>query len=277
MNIGLGLDYNHFPKYFLGGWDLIESLKNDLSHVSIVGIENKEVAKKFKEKMNEKPILHHFTGVEPAGVEGLNLSRLKQQLIISQILNPEWCLEDVGIWSIGPYAIPYFTPPVFTNETLDMLSNGVKKIQSKSDYIFAAEVPSCSFMAGDIDLCLFFKRLCCETNCKVVLDVSHIYSYSIYKDINIHHILEEFPLDNVIEFHIAGGSVHPAHKWRYRDTHSDPILNDIFLLLEVLISNCKNLKAITYEIGVNLPKNVFESDFQKLNYICEKSGFKSGL
>lgn len=272
-NIGIGIDYQHRNSYEITFEELITNLIDCLSHLSIVGLTNEREVQKFLSLSKKTPIIHHLTNIAPAGVEGLNIVELEKQYNFTKKLKARWCVEDIGIWNIGPYNIPYFSPPVLCEPVLEQTINGINLLQSKISVPFLAEVPSCSFVAGNMDLGIFFQNLVKETNCSIVLDVSHIYSYAIYCDESCVDILKRFPLSSVKEIHIAGGSVHPIHKWRYRDTHNEPIMSEILELLKISIKQCPSLQAITYEIGIGSPIYLIQDEITLLNNICDELYF----
>ncbi|MGF6768614.1 uncharacterized protein (UPF0276 family) [Paraburkholderia sp. GAS199] len=270
--IGVGLDFQHRYSYGKPLGDLLDSLAARLSHVSIVGLVTDREVLSFKE-MTALPILHHFTGVAPGGVEGINLNVLRRQRDISDALGALWCLEDIGIWNIGPYNIPYFAPPLLCQDVLDQTIAGVRAVQRETSVPFLAELPSCSFVAGNMTLEAFFGVLIAETGCGMVLDVSHVFSYAIYFNKEPLDVLTALPLDSVVEIHVAGGSIHPQHGWRYRDTHVEPILDAIFPILEAAIMRCRNLRAITYEIGLGISLDLVDREITRLQHIADAGGF----
>ncbi|MGS0896534.1 multinuclear nonheme iron-dependent oxidase [Burkholderia stagnalis] len=276
QSIGLGLDYQHRHSYSKSLTALLESLTPRLSHVSIVGLVTDADVQAFK-AATDLPILHHFTGVAPGGTEGVNLGSLQRQANITRALQALWCLEDIGIWNIGPYNIPYFAPPVLCREVLDQTVAGVSKMQCQVSAPFLAELPSCSFVVGDITLDSFFNELVARTGCGIVLDVSHVFSYAIYTARDPIELLLALPLDSVIEIHVAGGSVHPQHEWRYRDTHVEPILDEIVGILEVAIKHCRNLRAITYEIGIGISLDLVDRELSRLQGMADALAFTPRL
>lgn len=276
-NIGLGLDFQHLGSYGVTFENLISACESPLSHYSIVAITNLEEANRFKTMSGDTPLIHHFTGVAPGGIDGVNRQQLAIQSSISSVLEAKWCLEDLGIWNIGPYSIPYFAPPVLCAATLENTINEIKILQSESALEFLPEVPSCSFVIGDIGLGVFFTKIVEACECNIVLDISHVFSYASYYSLSLQDALSSFPLSAVKEFHVAGGSIHPEHRWRYRDTHSERIVPAVLDLLEFAIPLCRNLKAITYEIGIGLPIELLSIEIRALNAICKKVGFAKGI
>ncbi|RNM28527.1 DUF692 family protein [Dickeya undicola] len=269
--VGLGIDYTHSYGHKLS--ELLQLSQHGISHLSVVAIPDLAVAKTFRQTFIDYPIIHHFSGMEPAGIDGLRPDVLERQSEISNELQAAWCLEDIGIWNVGPYNLPYFAAPVLCESVLAMTIEGVKRIQQVSRIPFCAEIPSFSIAAGDMTLGEFFHRLVDATQCGVVLDISHVFSYAIYYGLKPEDVLTSLPLSAVNEIHIAGGSVHPKHHWRYRDTHSEKIVAEVFPLLEQAITQCTNLKAITYELGVGISTEVIVTDLGNIDNACQRMNF----
>lgn len=278
--IGLGLDYQYADKYAFGGLaGLCQKFEPQLSHISIVSIPNLLEAQKFIEMTpHQLTKIHHLSGIAPANPIGPNIARLKKQSEISQLLDAQWCLEDIGIWSLGPYDIPYFVPPVFTMPVARLVADRIKQIQDIVTVPFLAEIPSCSFVVGNITLGEFFHYLINKCDCKMVLDVSHVFSYALATHSDPMAVLKSLPLEAAWEIHVAGGRVNKNHSHRYIDTHSDPVHEEVLRILETALGLCENLKAITYEIGVQSSQDLIASDFDRLNCLvktCDFTPFKS--
>lgn len=273
--VGVGIEYTHTYAFPIS--DLLTDDTLRLSHLSVVGIVDTDKARVFKAKLGQIPVIHHLSGVEPAGIQGVNTDQMKHQEAISQVLDARWCLEDIGIWNVGPYALPYFATPVLCQEVLEQTVEGIKAIQEISSIPFAAEIPSFSIHAGDISLGDFFHQIIDQTNCHMVLDVSHVFSYAIYHALPFLDLLNSLPLDAVIEIHIAGGRVHPKHNWRYLDTHADPIIEPILTLLDAALKGCPQLRAVTFELGENIDEPTFRTDFKKIADICKANDYVAQL
>ena len=86
-------------------------------------------------------------------------------------------------------------------------------------------------------------------------------------------VLKTFPLETVVELHVAGGQLDPEHTWRYADTHLHPILPEQFDLLAAAVASCSNVGAVTYEISPGLPFSTFERDFEQLEQVLTRAAF----
>ena len=142
---------------------------------------------------------------------------------------------------------------------------------------FLAEVPTCSFVAGDMPLGEFFTRIVDVSGCKVVLDLGHLVSYCLYRDESIKRVLSGFPLSAIWEFHIAGAKINDSHPYRYIDTHSDPVLPAVYRALSLGLALCPNVRAITYEIGNRLKLDHIEKELDLLDQAIGPTGFTPKL
>lgn len=272
--IGIGVDAQYMQNYPGGLEGLKSSLSDRLSHISIVSLRTESEARTFRREIaNDLKVVHHLSNIAPADPEGPHLARLRIQNELSFMLGAEWCCEDIGIWSLGPYEIPYFAPPVLTSEIADLVGNRIREINSVVDVPFLMENPSFSYVAGDLSLAAFFNKLVEIAENNIVMDLSHIYSYALYKGEDPMCTLADFPCDQVWEIHIAGGRIDPVNQHRYLDTHSHNILPPVLKLLPEAIRRCSNLRAITYEIGAKLPLETLLADFEKIERVAREYNF----
>ena len=277
--IGLGIDYQ-YKSDFCGSdiSNLCSNFRQHITHISIVNIPSCEEARFFRNNISKEiPIIHHLSGIAPCDPDGPNLEKLKHQIEISKILSARWCLEDIGIWSLGPYDIPYFIPPIFDQRVAELVAQRIHSITKIVDRPFLMEIPACSFVVGEMSLGDFFHHLVKETHCRVVLDVSHVFSYALAKDCHPLTVLESLPLDSVSEIHIAGGRINKRNSKRYIDTHSDNILDEVISIFTQAIKDCDQLRAITYEIGAMSTPELVDTEFKKLNSIVNQTSFEAKL
>jgi hypothetical protein len=60
--------------------------------------------------------------------------------------------------------------------------------------------------------------------------------------------LDGFPLERVAEIHIAGGLVASrGERTVYFDAHAEPVREELFELLALVLPRCTTLRAVTYE------------------------------
>lgn len=276
--LGFGLDAQYAARYPGGLEGLCCTYHDRLSHLSIVGIANEAQAQSFSKRCADGlPIIHHLPGIAPADPEGPKLDRLRRLDRLSRVMDAMWICEDIAIWSIGPYALPYFTPPIFEPDIADRIADGIVRMQEVSSVPFCAEIPSCSIVVGTMALGAFFERIVEASGCGLVADVSHIYSYAIARGLRPLDVLRSLPLERVWELHIAGGHLDPLSSRRYLDTHSEPVIEPIIALLHEAVTTCPNLRAVTYEVGVGLSCEDLRFDLDRLDNVLNDTSWKPRL
>jgi uncharacterized protein (UPF0276 family) len=275
--VGLGLDYKFSDRYPGGLEGLCNRYRDRLTHLSVVALPTRESARAFKSLAGRCAILHHLSDIAPANPHGPDLARLELQDTISRELGAVWCGEDIGIWSLGPYNLPYFAPPIFDADVADEVARQIARVQAACSIPFLAEIPSCSFVTGRLTLGEFFWRLVRGSDCGIVLDVSHVYSYALITGRDPFDVLRSLPLSHVREAHVAGGHVDPEHPFRYVDTHSDPILPEVLALLSDAVRLSPRLRGITYEIGVRLTTQQIDDDLARLETLLASADYAPGV
>ncbi|MEE9552250.1 MAG: DUF692 family multinuclear iron-containing protein, partial [Gammaproteobacteria bacterium] len=142
---------------------------------------------------------------------------------------------------------------IFNQASLKLAVTRVKEVQSAVPVTIAIEPPPISFVVGSLPLFSFFGELSRQTDCAILLDMGHLVSYEMASGRSVRDALDELPCDRVIEVHIAGGRLKTGkHKPVYVDAHECTILDETWQMLESMLPDLPNVKAISYECeGVN--------------------------
>jgi hypothetical protein len=133
--------------------------------------------------------------------------------------------------------------------------------------LFLLEVPPLTyFFAGTIPISQFFRFVTALTPCGLVLDIGHLWTIYRYTGACrrmslgqfVGAFLDEFPLERVVQIHIAGLAYHESvdvpgkgeefPEWI--DAHSDPIPSILFTMLEQVLAhpNLVSLRAVALEV-----------------------------
>ena len=272
--VGIGLDYKYRDVYPKTLADICRDWSPRLSHLSVVSLLDIEEAREFRRTAGSLPVVHHLSNIAPANPGGPDLELLTRQDEMSRELRAVWCGEDIGIWSLGPYQIPYFAPPVLDRSSVTFIARGVRQVARHIHVPFLAEIPSFSFVAGDLSLGEFFSRLVEEAGCPLVLDLSHVFSYALAAGQDPEAVLASLPLEAVQEIHVAGGRVSATHAFRYIDNHSDPVMEPVLQLLRLAVRGSPNLRGVTYEIGVAIKLDVMDGELLKIQRLLEQERFE---
>ncbi|GAA0560887.1 hypothetical protein GCM10009415_48600 [Chitinophaga japonensis] len=132
----------------------------------------------------------------------------------------------------------------------------------------------------------FLEQLLVPVNGFIILDLHNLYCQLHNFDLALEDILALYPLDRVREIHISGGSwdssrADPGRSVR-RDTHDDAVPQEVFRLLEAVITRCPHLKYVVLEqlgngLATEESRQCFYNDFGVMEIIIrEKSPAAAG-
>ena len=169
---------------------------------------------------------YHFLDInlhEPEDFTGEWLRRVRALIHQAQ---PAWLCGDAGLWHVGPRAQGHMLllPPVLTRDAAYALADGVIRLREETGLEVFPENPPGHVYLGPLHLLEFFAIVCDRADTGMLLDLAHL---SIFQQARGHAPtdgLQDFPLERVIELHMAGGH------WReveglalIEDSHTLPI------------------------------------------------------
>lgn len=175
----------------------------------------------------------------------------------------------------APLSIP------FTKKTLAIGQDRLKRIYNSCKCPVGLENMAFSYSLEEVKKHgEFLNKLVEPVNGFIILDIHNIYCQIHNFNLEIDDIINLFPLHQVREIHVSGGSwvdstVLPDKKTR-RDTHDETVPEEVFQLLETIISKCGNLKYVVLEqLGTALDtlesRGLFQRDFLRLSTIVEQA------
>ena len=187
-------------------------------------------------------------------------------------LNHECAMKQMAGYSFGTYV-----PPLYTRLSAEVVAANISTVQQAMDRqgrradgaapLFLLEMPPLTyFFAGTIPIPHFFRLVTALVPCGLVLDIGHlwtVYRYTaacrrISLERFIQEFLNEFPLERVVEIHIAGLACHESvgepkgeeELPEWIDAHAAPIPSILFTMLEQVLahSNLVSLRAVALEV-----------------------------
>ena len=122
-----------------------------------------------------------------------------------------------------------YLPPLYTAASADIVAKNIRKVQAIFDQqvslpggnspLFLLEMPPLTFfIAGTLPVPAYFRRVTDQVDCGLVLDIGHL--WTVYRYSGAWHtqslwqfldeFLREFPVERVVEIHVAGLAVHES-------------------------------------------------------------------
>ena len=241
--IQLHRQYPHYASYMEFGIEAAKGLDKDMRTWSGAGL----------------PSTYHFLDVNLNEDEDLDEAWLAQVCAIRDTINPAWMCGDLGVWHLGRRERGHMLllPPILTLDSVKDYAKGIQKLREATKLEVLPENPPGPLFLGDMGLLEFFGLLCETADTGMLLDCAHLVMYQRAKGRGALEGLAEFPLDRIIEIHIAGGTLKEHDGFEYvEDSHTPDVLDDTWLIAEHVIQHAPNLKAITYECERNSIESV---------------------
>ena len=213
-----------------------------------------------------------------------DVSEMVTQLnsIQSLWLNHECAMKQMAGYSFGTYL-----PPLYMPLSAEVVAANIATVQQAMDQqggrpdgtapLFLLELPPLTyFAAGTIPIPYFFRLVTALVPCGLVLDIGHlwtVYRYTaacrrISLERFVREFLDQFPLERVVEIHVAGLACHESVGESERDeglpawidAHAAPIPSILFTMLEQVLvhPNLVSLRAVALEVDTKPIETIVE-------------------
>ncbi|WP_434389813.1 DUF692 domain-containing protein [Melittangium boletus] len=201
-------------------------------------------------RRGEVPVLFHPVHLNLYGPELEPAAALHALDAHARAVDSAWVGNDVGWWHAAGQPFPgylYVTPPFSEAGVRDCAAHALH-VQSYLSVPLALENPAVFARRGELHVLDFMARLHARTGLPLLLDLGHLLSYQLAAGLPLDAGLADFPLDRVIELHVAGGVVtRRGARGLYVDDHTQPVREELLALVEALVPCCPALRAVTFE------------------------------
>ncbi|OQW32953.1 MAG: hypothetical protein A4E19_06280 [Nitrospira sp. SG-bin1] len=215
------------------------------------------------------------------------------------LLQSAWLNHECATKSVAGYHYGTYLPPLYTPLSANVVADNTRVIQHLLDQqcrltngstpLMLLEMPPLTyFVAGTMSIPAFFRIISEQTSCGLVLDVGHL--WTVFRYSGAHRtmsltrfteiFLDEFPMDRVVEIHVAGLAIHeshqaPASRWNrietdafpaWVDAHAAPIPPVLFEMLDQILyhSRLTNLKGLALEVDTK-PAELIVAEFTEFS------------
>lgn len=191
-------------------------------------------------------LLHDYLGQlsEPMSAEGIARARR-----LAALYDTPWVAEHFQCLHTedGTYSLNYVFPPLYTEEFLRRFTANALHLKDALDQPLVMEnIPGffevkTSQMPEPEWLTRFFDA----TGCGFLLDLPHVWLEAHYQDLDPVSFLKEFPLENVVEIHVAGVEEDEdlGGPWIAPTGPHDEMLD----FMVVALGLCDGAKAVTFD------------------------------
>ena len=209
------------------------------------------------------------------------------------ILKSPWLNHECATKQMAGYSFGTYLPPLYTAESARIVAGNIALVQARMDRgphpggafgpLFLLEMPPLTyFMAGTISVPQYFRLVTDLVPCGLVLDIGHlwtVYRYTAARQRSsleqfVERFLDEFPMERVIEVHVAGLAPHETAVPRrsqdahleWIDAHAAPIQSVCWTMLEQVLAHpgLVNLRAVALEVDTKPIDHIVE-EFREAN------------
>ncbi|MGE0126909.1 MAG: DUF692 family multinuclear iron-containing protein [Blastocatellales bacterium] len=213
------------------------------------------------------PATYHFLDINLEERLDLDQRWLTQTKILANEINASWLCGDAGRWHFGLRERGHgmLMPPILCRESALETAESIARIEAETGMTCLPENPPSVIYLGDMHILDYFALVAEQADCGLLLDCAHLAIFQQTRNLPPLAALDNYPLDRVVEMHVAGGAYADIDGYEYiEDNHSPEPLPATWEILEYAVPRAKNLKAIVFECERNTPEETLEV-FARLN------------
>jgi uncharacterized protein (UPF0276 family) len=215
------------------------------------------------------PATYHFLDINLEERLDLDQRWLTQTKELAGEINASWLCGDAGRWHFGLRERGHgmLMPPILCGESALETAESIVQIESETGMFCLPENPPAVIYLGDLHILEYFALVAGQADCGLLLDCAHLAIFQQTRNLPPLAALDNYPLDRVVEMHVAGGAYAEVDGYAYiEDNHSPEPLPATWEILEYAVPRAKNLKAVVFECERNSPEETLEV-FARLNSI----------
>lgn len=218
------------------------------------------------------PTTYHFLDLNLEELEDLDSRWLSRTGKMAREIGAAWLCGDAGRWHFGSRDRGHqmLMPPILCRESALVTAENIRRVEAETGFLLLPENPPAVVYLGDMHLLDYFALVSEEAGCGLLLDCAHLAIFQHSRGLDPLTALDGYPLDRVVEVHVAGGVYTHTNGYSYiEDNHSPEPVEDCWKILEYVLKRAVNLKAIVYECEWNSVEEVVEN-FTRLNSLFPK-------
>jgi len=249
-------------------------------------------------------LTYHGEGLWLTQPEMVDSTTFKQEIAATaeqlMIVQSAWVNHECATKYLAGYYFGTYLPPLYTPLSAQVVADNTRLIQHLLDQqcrlangstpLVLLEMPPLTyFVAGTMSIPRFFQLVSEQAPCGLVLDVGHLWTvfrYSgAYRAMSltrfVEEFLNEFPMDRVVEIHVAGLAVHASHRIldsrlkggrgedtlpAWIDAHAAPIPPVLFEMLDQILCHPQltSLKGLALEVDTK-PIELIVNEFAQFS------------
>jgi len=214
-----------------------------------------------------QPVTYHFLDINLEERLDLDSYWLDRTQALAREINAAWLCGDAGRWHFGLRERGHgmLMPPILCRESALETAESIRQIEAETGLACLPENPPSVIYLGNLHILDYFALVTEQADCGMLLDCAHLAIFQQTRNLPPLTGLEGFPLDRVVEMHVAGGALTEVEGYSYiEDNHCPTPLPATWEILEYVIPRAPNLKAIVFECEHNAAEECLDV-FTRLN------------
>jgi uncharacterized protein (UPF0276 family) len=191
-------------------------------------------------------LLHDYLGQLSEPLDERSIARARS---LAELYRSPWVAEHFQCLHTedGSYNLNYVFPPLYTEEFLERFVRNACALKGRLDQPLVMEnIPGFfDVRASQMPEPVWLRRFLDATGVGFLLDLPHVWLQAHYHDRDPERWLAEFPLEHVVELHVAGveDDVDLRGPWIAPAEPSDAMLE----FLAHAVSRCPQARAVTFD------------------------------
>lgn len=213
------------------------------------------------------PTTYHFLDINLAESEDVDDRWLTQTSERAREISAAWLCGDAGLWHFGARERGHqvLLPPVLCRESAIETAANIAQIEDRTGITVLPENPPSVVYLGPMHILDYFAEVSERSACGLLLDCAHLAIFQHLRGLPPLSGLDGFPLDRVVEMHVAGGTVKDVEGFAYiDDSHAPDPVPETWEIFEYVVERAPNLKAVVYECEYNERARCIPT-FERLN------------
>jgi uncharacterized protein (UPF0276 family) len=216
-----------------------------------------------------RPVTYHFLDINLEEPDDLDEDWLRATAAAAREVNAAWLCGDAGLWHFGvrDRGHQLLLPPILSRDSAAAVAESIRRLQEATGFCVLPENPPGTFYLGELHILDYFAQVSERAGCGLLLDCAHLGMFQRLRGLPPLTGLDGFPLERVVELHVAGGTeIDCQGLLLVDDSHVPEPLPDTWEIFQHVVARAPNLKAVVYECEKNRAGEV-AANFQRLDRI----------
>jgi uncharacterized protein len=248
VGVGLGIDVHNAEPDWRSILSNAEELGVDFFEVYTRG--EVEWAHTVKDAAGDFPLLYHDDAMDPILPGGASEELIVRAVENMAVTGAPWCVSELATRRLGDRYLDFFMPILLTEEAARVAAENLVALDERLPGRLVCENPPYQLAVGKLHVLELMARVVEQAKINCVLDLGHLYSFQLCRTLEPLAGLDDFPLEAIVELHVAGAAVDDQHGAPiYQDMHGGAEIPPVLIeMLGEVAPRCPNLRAITIEV-----------------------------